>query len=350
MKLLIRLLFVALLLVIVAGLFSSCKNTVNSPESPPDATQLQSALNAAGQLPYVHSMLVAEHGTIVAERYYDGYTQATPQDVRSVSKSFLSALTGIAVSDSLLNLDQRAADYFPEYQSSIVDSRVNAVTVRQLLTMRSGFDIDENIYATVFNSSNWIRTTLSLMLVSDPGSAFHYSTPAVHLLGGILNKVTEQNLLQFADTTLFNPVGITIASWPTDPQGNYAGGNFMSFTPRALVQFGILYLNGGVLNGKQIVPAAWVQSSLTNTTGSSSGSWGDLNNYGYGYLWWLGTVKGFDVFFALGFGGQYVLCIPALEMVVVTTAEYNLDYATADDHERAILHVIHDCVIPPVSQ
>jgi CubicO group peptidase (beta-lactamase class C family) len=191
---------------------------------------------------------------------------------------------------------------------------------------------------------------LSLMLVSDPGSAFHYSTPAVHLLGGILNKVTEQNLLQFADTTLFNPVGITIASWPTDPQGNYAGGNFMSFTPRALVQFGILYLNGGVLNGKQIVPAAWVQSSLTNTTGSSSGSWGDLNNYGYGYLWWLGTVKGFDVFFALGFGGQYVLCIPALEMVVVTTAEYNLDYATADDHERAILHVIHDCVIPPVSQ
>ena len=338
------------LLALLAGIFSSCRNTPTSPGNPPSATELQSALNAAGQLPYVHSMLVAENGTIVAERYYGGYAQTTPQDVKSVSKSFLSALVGIAIHDSLLNLDRKAADYFPEYQSSIVDSRVNTITIRDLLTMRSGFDIDENIYTTVFSSSNWIRTTLSLMLVSDPGSAFHYSTPAANLLGGVMNKVTEQSLLQFADTTLFDPLGITIANWPTDPQGNYAGGNFMAFTPRALVQFGLLYLNGGAMDGKRIVPADWVQSSLTNTLSNSSASWGDLTDYGYGYLWWLGTLKGYDVFFALGFGGQYIMCVPALGMVVVTTADYNFDYATADDHERAILHVIHDYIIPPVNQ
>ena len=331
-------------------LLSSCKNTSTSPETPPDAAQLQSALAAAAQLPYVHSMIVVENDTIVAERYYGGYTQNTPQDVRSVSKSFLSALTGIAIGDSLLNLDKKLVDYFPEYQSSIVDTRVNNITVRHLLTMRSGFDIDQNIYTTVFTSPNWIRTTLSLRLVSDPGTAFHYSTPAVHLLGGIMNKATQLNLLQFADSTLFGPLKISIASWPTDPQGNYAGGNFMTFTPRSLVPLGLLYLNHGMLNGKQIVPSDWVQTSLTNSLGSSSGAWGDLSSEGYGYLWWLGTVKGFDVFFALGFGGQYILCIPSLGMVVVTTAEYNLDYATADDHERAILHVIHDYVIPPVSQ
>jgi CubicO group peptidase (beta-lactamase class C family) len=336
-------------LVYFSSFFTSCKNSVNSPQTPPDAMQFQTALIEAGQLPYVHSMLVAENGVIVAERYYGGYTQSTPQDVRSVSKSFLSALTGIAVSDSLLNLDQKLVSYFPEYQSSIVDSRVNNVTIRHLLTMRGGFDVDENIYTTVFTSKNWTHTALSLMLVSDPGVVFHYSTPAVHLLGGVLNKQTEQSLLQFAEKALFSPAGITIANWPTDPQGNYAGGNFMSFTPRSLVQLGLLYLNGGVLNGKQIVPADWVKASLTNTLGGSSTPWGDLSSEGYGYLWWLGTVKGFDVFFALGFGGQYVLCIPALEMVVVTTAEYNLDYATADDHERAILHVINDYIIPPVN-
>jgi len=339
----------ALLLTVIIGLFSSCKNTTGSPLTAPDATQSQAALNAAGQLPYIHSMLVVENGKIVAERYYNGYRQDSPQDVRSVSKSFLSAMVGIAVSDSLLNLDQTVVSYFPEYQNSVVDSRMKNVTIRHLLTMKGGFDIDENIFNTVFTSTNWIRTTLGLMLVSDPGSAFHYSTPGVHLVAGILTKAASESLLGFADTLLLNPMGISVVAWTVDPQGNYTGGNYMSFTPRALVQLGLLYLHGGVLNGKQIVPADWVTHSLTNTMGGVGGSWGDLTNEGYGYLWWLGTLKGFDVFFALGFGGQYVLCVPSLDMIVVTTAEYNMDYPTADDHERAILHVINDYVIPPVA-
>ncbi len=340
----------ALSLFFLLCVVSSCKETTTSPSTPPGVDQLQSALNAMTQLPYVHSFLVAENGALVSEHYFGGYSRTSPHDVRSVSKSFLSAIVGLALRDSLIGLDQRVLNAFPEYQRSVVDSRVENIVVRDLLTMKGGFDIDQNIYTTVFASSDWIRTTLSLMLVSDPGTTFHYSTPAVHVLAGVLNRALENSLTAFADTSLFEPLGITVARWPTDPQGNPAGGNLMQFTPRAMVRFGLLYLNNGQLDGEQIVPADWVRSSLTNTQRGPSGTWGDLTNEGYGYLWWLGRLKNEDVFLAIGFGGQYILCVPQLHMVVVTTAEYNLNYTTADEHERAILHVINEYLIPPFSQ
>ncbi len=327
----------------------SCKETPTSPLVQPGASQLQSAVNAVTLLPYVHSFVVAVNGVIVSEHYFGGYSQTSAHDVRSVSKSVLSAIVGLALRDSLISLSQPVLTSFPEYQSSVVDSRVRNITVRHLLTMKGGFDVDQNIYTTVFSSSNWIRTTLSMMLVSNPGTGFHYSTPAVHLLAGVLNKTLENSLTVFADTALFQPLGISVAGWPTDPQGNPSGGNMMQFTPRAMIQFGLLYLNDGRLNGKQIVPAEWVRSSLTNTLAGPAGTWGDLTNEGYGSLWWLGTLKGYDVFSAIGFGGQYILCVPGLQMVVVTTAEYHLDYATADEHERAIMHVIYEYLIPPFS-
>ncbi|MGC8595945.1 MAG: hypothetical protein ACP5MI_10135 [Candidatus Kryptoniota bacterium] len=111
---------------------------------------------------------------------------------------------------------------------------------------------------------------------------------------------------------------------------------------------GLLYLNGGKLNGRQIVPENWVSNSIVNHSTDSTGTWGDLQNEGYGYLWWLGKIENYTVFMALGWGGQYVLCIPYLNMIVVTTANPDVSWSEGDAHMSSVLTLIVDYILPAV--
>jgi CubicO group peptidase (beta-lactamase class C family) len=136
-----------------------------------------------------------------------------------------------------------------------------------------------------------------------------------------------------------------ISDWLRDPQGIYFGGSDMIFTARNMAALGLLYMNGGALNGKQIVPEEWVNKSLIYS-GSSGGSWGSLSGAGYGYLWWLGQLAGHKVFFALGYGGQYIICVPDLDLIVAATSDPNALPNDADPHERAVMKLISDYIIP----
>ena len=313
-----------------------------------DQEKLNAALTEAGNKSFINSVLVIRHGKIAAERYYNGFDQNKPQNVRSVSKSFLSAMIGIAVSDSLLSIDQKVMDFYPEYKNYVQDPRINNITIKELLNMKGGFDTDENIYNYVTNSSNWIRTTLSLQLLSDPGTEFHYSTPAVHLLSGILTKASGMSTREFAEEYLLEPMGISVGEWQQDPQGIYFGGNNMFFTTRNMAVLGLMYMNGGKLDGKQIVPSDWVAKSISPLWSLPGSSWGELTNYGYGYFWWTGTLKNYKVFFALGHGGQYVMCFPSLDMIVTATSDSYIDFAPADEQERSVLSIIADYILPAV--
>jgi CubicO group peptidase (beta-lactamase class C family) len=119
----------------------------------------------------------------------------------------------------------------------------------------------------------------------------------------------------------------------------------MFFTTRNMAVLGLLYLNNGKLNGQQIVPEEWVNKSLIYSGGSGI-VWGSLSKGGYGYLWWLGQLAGKKVFFALGHGGQYIVCVPDLNMIIAATSDPNLDWNISDEHERAVLQIISDYIIP----
>lgn len=267
----------------------------------------------------------------------------------SVSKSFLSAMVGIALDKSYIDsLDQKMLDYFPEYISPGLDPRKYNITIRHLLTMQMGIAPETENYFQIYNSNNWLKTTIEFPLTYNPGERMRYNTFQTHLLSAIITKASNMSTLEFARKFLTDPMGITIDDWEQDPQGYYFGGNSMHFTPREMAVLGYLYLNNGKLNDQQIVPSQWVTLSLSPTTSRSSAPWGVFSNYTYGYLWWLGQINNYDLFMALGYGGQTVLTFPALNLIVVTTANNQVDWDTADAQERAVLEIVSRFVLAAI--
>jgi CubicO group peptidase (beta-lactamase class C family) len=323
---------------------------ISSPElQGMDSQLLNQALIQGESRGYVDCILVIKNGYIVAERYYNGYDKQIAHNVKSVSKSFLSALTGIALRDGhLSSLSLKVLDFFPEYVYPSIDPRKYNITIRHLLMMRSGIDHERNNYEQIYSSSNWIKTTIEFPLLYDPGSTFSYNTFQTHLLSAIITKASEMSKMEFARKYLLQLMNIDVDQWQQGPQGYYFGGNNMYFTPRNMAMLGHLYMNNGRLNKIQIVPQNWVEESLTNYTNFIGSVWGDLNHINYGYLWWLGEIKNHSTFLAIGYGGQFVINFPDLNMIVVTTADNQLGWDTADQHERSILKIVADYIVPAV--
>jgi CubicO group peptidase (beta-lactamase class C family) len=342
-------------------LFLSCSDINNTEEQPigygwqsaspeqlgMNSIMLTNALNASSAKGFINSVLVIRNGKIAAEKHFNGRNANSYQSIKSVSKSFLSALVGIAVSKGIMSLDQRMIDSFPEYQAFVTDINVNNITLRHLLTMRSGIKGDEEFYSVFTNSNNWIKTIIQSPLKFAPGTGSLYSTASTHLVSGMLTKASGMSAMEFAKINLFDPMGIVINDWARDPQGIYFGGNNMIMTTRNMAVLGLLYLNKGNLNGRQIVPEGWVNNSLVYS-GGVLGTWGALSEIGYGYLWWLGKASGKNIFTAIGHGGQFVLCVPDYNLIAAVNSNPLVDWDDADEQERAALQIIADYVIPAV--
>jgi len=313
-----------------------------------DASQIESALNQAENLEYLYSIIVIRRGKIVAEKYFNGYSKNSYYKIKSVSKSFLSAAYGIAINQGVILLDDKLTDILNEHTFNINDTRYFNVTIDQLLKMKGGLDKDLNIYSTVVNSDNWLSTIFQLNLVNNPGEKFVYSTPGTHLLSAALTTASGISSLKFVKTNLLNKMKIGINDWEQDPQGIYFGGNNMCFTTRNMAVLGLLYLNKGTLNNIQIVPELWVDESLKDYTGGI-GNWGVMKNIGYGYLWWLGEINEYSCFTAIGHGGQFVLCVPELDLIVATNAYSNIWWEEANVQEVTILNLIGNYIIPAVN-
>jgi CubicO group peptidase (beta-lactamase class C family) len=228
---------------------------------PVSAAFSAEALDAAARaLPKLHSLLVSHRGTVVFERYYNGARANQPANVKSASKSVVSALVGIAIERGLIpGVRTPIATYFP---AAAKDPAKAAITIEDLLTMRPGLESTSGRqYGAWVTSRNWVDYALARPMLAAPGVSMDYSTGNTHLLSAILTKATKQSTLRFANDALARPLGFALPPWPTDPQGIYFGGNDMLMTPRQLLAFGELYLRGGRVNGRQVVPAAWVAKS-----------------------------------------------------------------------------------------
>ena len=285
---------------------------------------LAAARAAAAALPRMHALLVSHRGELVLEYYAKGHGPSRLANIKSASKSIITALVGIAIDRKLIaGVREPIARWFPELRTD-PDPRRRAITIEDLLTMRSGLESTSGgNYGRWVSSRNWVRFALQRPMVSDPGTSMEYSTGTSHLLSAILTKASRTSTHQFASDVLAKPLRITLARWPRDPQGIYFGGNEMLMTPRQMVAFGELWRNAGRVNGVQVVPASWVETSCQPRTRSR---WDSDREYGYG--WWSQTFNGHRACFAWGFGGQYVLVFRELELVVVVTS------STADSDER----------------
>ena len=268
-------------------------------------------------LPHLRSLLIARHGQLVFENYYGDASRNGLHNMQSMTKSVSSALVGIAIKKGrITSLDNRVIDYFPEYRDLIRDDRMTTVTIRHILTMSSGIDEAQLSFDKAY--SNPVAEILGWRLLYDPDHGFKYSSAAAHLLGGVLRAATGQSVLDFARAELFGPLGMGEVVWYADKTGLQSGGMSGLWRSRDLLKLGELYLRGGRWQNRDIVPPDYVADSVKiHNAGDFFGT-----HVEYGYLWWIKRVARHDVFWAAGYGGQYLMVLPDVDMVVLCTSDW----------------------------
>jgi len=300
-------------------------NTASTAVVGIDNTSLQKLIEDIQQkeLPNTHSVLIAKEGKLVFESYFEGYNAVIPHDQRSASKSISSAMIGIAIYDTILTgVDQRLYELLPSEFQYTRDASKTKITLRDLLTMSSGLDVDgaasEESYQ---NSDQWLKTVLEADMKHPPGTYANYGSANPYLLGVVLDGQLTVSVENYMEKKLFAPLGITnylIQTEHTRTTPYFGGGMYL--TPRDMLKFGQLYLDKGRWEGKQVIPENWVKDSFKKYRRLQDVK--DKNEYGY--LWWHTEYKIHDVAIASiearGAGGQYIFVLPALQSVVVITS------------------------------
>jgi CubicO group peptidase (beta-lactamase class C family) len=300
---------------------------------------LESAVKPAAQLPRLRSLIVSHTGEVVFERYFNGARAGQAANIKSASKSVISALVGIAIAKGHINsVKEPIGQYFPELAKD-PEPRKRDITVEDLLTMRSGLESTSGRnYGAWVQSRNWVRYVLQQPMTDPPGRRVEYSTGSTHLLSAILTKATRKSTWQFGQEALAAPLGFSLAKWTADPQGIYFGGNEMSMTPRQMVEFGELYLNDGRVGDREVLPKSWIDRTRVPRGRSR---WGSDREYGYGF--WIREFAGHDSYYAWGYGGQFIFIIPAKQLVIVTTSRSDVSRERRD-HNDAIYAMVDEIV------
>ena len=319
----------------------------------PDALTRMEKAAASGDLKKITSVLVARHGKLVYEKYFDGDASSL-RNTRSATKSITSILMGIAIDrQQLPGVDTKVFPYFPEKQPvANPDPRKDRIRVEDFLTMSSLLECDDNNEFSRGNEErmyiieDWVKFLLDLPIkgfapwATKPqdslyGRSFSYCTAGVTTLGAVIEKATKTKLADYAAENLFGPLGIQQVKWAYSPLGLAQGGGGMELRSRDLLKLGQLYLNNGTWNGKQIVSKNWVTASTTPHVEVDDST-------KYGYLWWLKDFKGHPTAYMSGNGGNKVAVIPDLDMVVVITST---NYNTRGMHEQTD-RLLNEYVIP----
>jgi CubicO group peptidase (beta-lactamase class C family) len=262
----------------------------------------------------VRSLIVLHNGSTALE-WYRTPADAGPTNIKSASKSVLSALVGIALDRGLIaDLDTPVVEPLPAHADLLEAPAKRGITLRHLLSMTAGLEsTSRQAYGAWVSGDHWLRGALSRPMVSEPGEDFVYSTGSSHTVAAILDRASSpEGLVRWAREVLFDPAGIGPVSWQRAPEGVPFGGNNMSMTPRDLARFGGLWLVGDGAEADRVVPAGWVETA----TRRHAEGWPD--RYGaYGLGWWL---PGGGPFLAVGYGGRFLWVDPEHDSVVVVTS------------------------------
>lgn len=303
---------------IAGGLAMATVTTIASRVGLAETPALARLLDDARHLTGLHTLIVARAGEVLAERVYRGPPATRPVNVKSLSKSIIALLTGIAIDRGVLTgTDQKVVELLPDDLPDDPDPQLNRLTISHLLSMQAGLERTSGpYYGAWVESRNWVRTALARPFVAEPGGRMLYSTGSSHLLSAILTRTSGESTLALARDWLGDPLGITIPPWTRDPQGIYMGGNQMALSPRALLAIGEMLRRGGVAaDGTRLVSEGWIREMWTPRT--TSPFTGDA----YGYGWFLRETGARPAVYGWGYGGQLLYLLPGIDMVVVITSD-----------------------------
>jgi CubicO group peptidase (beta-lactamase class C family) len=302
------------------SLSASAQQSETKATAAPEGQPLAQVLDSATELGQLKTVMIARNGEVLAERGYRGSSVTDSTNIKSASKSIISALVGIAIDKGVLEgVDQQIAPLLKDDLPRDTDPRMEQITVGNLLSMQAGLDRMSGLnYGRWVSSSNWVRTALAQPFVDEPGGAMLYSTGSTHLLSAILTRTSGRSTLELAREWLGPLEDFSIGSWQRDPQGIYLGGNQMAMSTKSLLAFGELYRNGGkTVEGQQLVSPKWIELSWQPRTNSR------FTGDGYGYGWFLRRIGGQDVRYAWGYGGQMLYIVPSLQLAVAMTSDEN---------------------------
>ncbi|MBN1780940.1 serine hydrolase [bacterium] len=278
----------------------------------------------------LESILIIKDQKLLLEEYFYGYNRTTPHRINSCTKSITSLLLGIALDrKKRMKTDQSVFNFFPQYDSLKTPEK-ERITLKHVLTMTAGFSDEEGPEDP--GPDNFIQYILDSPMETNPGEKFRYSGKCTNLLGGIIYHLESKQADEFAQEVLFNKLGISDFNWEKE-NGVVPCDAGLEMVPRDMAKIGLMVINNGIWNGEQIVPKEWIVISTKPVVAESA-------FFDYGYQWWYrskrnkcwwddpvhGGTTEHDMFLALGAGGQYLMIIKDLNMVIVTTAsDYNND-------------------------
>ncbi|HKP16571.1 MAG TPA: serine hydrolase, partial [Gemmatimonadaceae bacterium] len=294
------------------------------PRSTPEAqgissAAIQSFVQAADTgIDGMNSFMLVRHGRVVAEGWWGPYDARTPHVLYSLSKSFTSTAVGLAIAEGKLSLDDEVTKFFPDEAPAQPSANLRAMRVRDLLRMNTGHVTEPRLFGQVdssMRSATWVKRFFEHPVTYKPGTHFLYNSPATYMLSAIVQKVTGQRVLDYLQPRLFAPLDIARPTWVQSPEGIDAGAYGLNVRTEDIAKFGQMYLQKGRWNGKQLIPAAWVEEATARQTSNGSSPRSDWDQ-GYGYQFWQSRhgYRGDGAF------GQYMLILPQYDAVVAITS------------------------------
>lgn len=310
---------------LLAALALGCddKRSTLTP-SPIPADGIESAYAQARAEANIKSLVLARNGSILRAEYFNGGGADTPEPVWSVTKSVLALGVGAALDAGCLSsTDQTIGELLGS--TLVPDKAKAAITLEHLLTMSSGIDFPEaasyaagpSLYDAWIGSPDQVAFVVGRPLTAQPGSRFEYGSGTIHLASVALTRACGSSTSAFVQNRVFAALGIPARAWDVDHQGYTNGGAGLSLSPTDMVAIGEMVRNQGLYRGQRVVSAGWVQAmtgiQIATAPGSATGA--------YGYGWWVGQTRRGDTFqMAHGWGGQFILVVPARGLVVTTAA------------------------------
>ncbi len=326
----------ALVLMVLTACKNNVKETVEIIDLPraetPDsiAKAMDSFFGQAAQDSMdIHSAMIVRDGTVVYSRWQSEGIDTVPHVLHSVSKTFTATAVGLAISEGKLALADKVADFFPDKLPEEVSDNLKKMTVRDLLTMSCGHDEEPSAHRA--EEQDWIKAFLAHPVVHEPGTFFLYNSLGTYMLSAIVQQVTGEKVVDYLDTRLFQPLHIDKPRWEESPQGINTGGWGLFLKTEDLAKMGLLLLQKGVWNGKQIIPAEWVAEMSSKQVESinpgtrmedaeAKGMTKETSDWmqGYGYQMWRCRP---GCFRADGARGQYIIVVPDKNAVIAITSD-----------------------------
>jgi CubicO group peptidase (beta-lactamase class C family) len=312
----------------------SFPRTTPEGQGIPSSAILAFVEEAERTLDALHSLMIVRHGKVVAEGWWAPYAADEPHQMFSLSKSFTSTAVGLAVAEGKLSVDDPVLKFFPDEAPAEPSANLKAMRVRDLLTMSTGHHDDDVRGFPYTSDESVVKHFFARPVSHKPGTFFFYNTPASYMLSAIVQKVTGQPLIEYLKPRLFEPLGIANPTWDASKQGVSMGGFGLNIRTEDIARFGQLYLQKGMWNDRQLVPAAWVEAATSRQMSNGSSPSSDWEQ-GYGYQFWR-SRHGF--YRGDGAHGQFCLILPQHDTVIAITA------GTRD--MASVMNLVWDRLVP----